>query len=199
MRVDAQSLAHGRHFNAFFAPLKRANGPLQAAQGNHGCLPVGRAKGLQAGLFGIRGAPQIRAVIGIQLNQDLAQDAGALGLRLAVSMKYCTGDHGGIRVLLFDADFFGFVDAPSQCLEQLTGVLKITAPQQARAGAGQPVGSVSGHGVVGQHHMLGQHLVRSPEGRAWAVFFKPVQKGGGVHAQVQSGLVFRAACHEGLF
>ena len=135
VRIDAQGLTHGGNLHPVFAPLKRTNHALQAAQRDHRSLVIGWAKGLHAGGFDIGCTAQVNAVVTVQLNQNLAQNTGALGLRLAVGVKCCTGNHGYIRCWFFGADFFGFVDAPCQRLQHLSCVLKIAAPQQASAGA----------------------------------------------------------------
>jgi hypothetical protein len=180
MRVDPQVFAQCGHFDAVLAPFKSTDHALQGAQRDHRRLPIGRAKGLRASLLGVGGAAQRDAVVTVQFDQHLAQHAGALGLRLAVGVKSRTGHRRGC-IGFFAFGLLRFVDAPRQGLQQLAGVVKVAAPQQARALAGQAVSRIGGQGVVGQHHAGGQVLVRAPQGRAFVVFFRPGQKGGGVH------------------
>ena len=130
---------------------------------------------LQSGLGSGRSA-QRDAVIGLQFDQDLAENADALRLRLAVGVE---GRRGRVcAVAVFGGGFFGAcraLQAAFERLQQLAGILKVAAPQQTRAFTGQAVGGVGVQGVI-HHHQLGWRaspMVSHPKRAARMAIFLP--------------------------
>ena len=108
---------------------------------------IGRAIGLGAGGHHVRGAAQGDVVPGFHRNQHLPQNAGALGLALAVQVK------GLGRVgRPLTSPRLALVQPAHQGLQQLPRIVEIALPQQGRALADQAVGAVGRHLVVGHHH-----------------------------------------------
>ena len=112
----------------------------------------GGPPGLCTRLHGIGRAAQWDFVVSVKRHQYHAQHAGALGFGLTSQVKHL--GHGFLHddLISFGGLGFDIVQATFQCLDQMAGVLKVAAPQQAHAFAGQAVGAVGAGGVVGQHH-----------------------------------------------
>ena len=196
VRVNAVVGGHtqSRYFHSLFAPFVRADHAQQVAQAGHAgtILRPHRAPGFGAGLARIGCAAQGDAVVGVEGQQHHGQHACPLRLRLAVQVKTVGRRHGR----LVDGRTFGrtlfalgrFVDAPGQRLQQLAGVLKIAAPKQGRAFAGQVVGVIGRGGVIGQHHAFGWRgaTLGAPQRRTGLARFGPVnvrrlhERGGGL-------------------
>ena len=191
MRMDAVvgCLAQSGDFNAFLAPLVRADHAHQFAQRRHAgqrCF-ADRAPDLGAGLFGIGCAAQINTVVRAKLDQHHAQHPRALRLRLPVQVKFlpCRNAGDGVVGVFFQLDagqlggFGRLVDAPGQRLHHLPGVLEVTAPEQAGAFAGQAVGGVGGHRVVGFDDAPGwrRAALGTPQRRMRHARFLPFDKG----------------------
>ena len=91
-------LAKGRDRDAFPAPFVGANHSQKLAQGSD----IGRtdiAVGLPASRLNIRRATQRDAVIGLERQQQHAQRAGALRLRLALQVEGLRGRVGDLARL----------------------------------------------------------------------------------------------------
>ena len=155
MRVNAVARRFAQHgnFDARFAPFVCPDNAQQLAQRDDGGLTGGRPPGLGNGGAPVGRAAQGDRVIGLQGDEQRAQGARALRLRLAVQvetllrarsrrLRYRTGRRFGRLV----------VRAACQCLQQLAGVLEVAPPQHPSAGARQAVGAVGAQGVVRQFH-----------------------------------------------
>ena len=180
MRVDAAFQSGNVH--ALFAPLVRADEPQQLAQRRH-IRFGGRAVGFQAGLLHIGRAAQRNGVVGVEGNQQHAQNVCALPLLLAVPVESL---RRGVWLCACFASAWRLAIQPThQGLQQMPGVLKVALPQERGAFTGQLVGPVGGHAVVGQHHTLvrGEGGFRAPQGPLCGVVgVGPVKVGGGIHA-----------------
>ena len=86
------------------------------------------------------------------------------------------------RLGLFFTLARGRVVGPAdQRLQQLSGVVKIAAPQQGRAFTRQAVGRVGSEGVVGQNHAFGRWCaaLRTPKRCLVHAVFMPMDQGDG--------------------
>lgn len=89
------------------------------------------------------------------------------------------------------ARFSGFaIDASAQCLEKLTGILKITPPQYCRTFARQPIGSICCNGVVCNGDPIGWRSagLGAPTSRVIFTMLDPTDNGVFIHGEnVQIG------------
>src|SRR6185369_9625932 len=174
VRMDsvAGRRAERRYLDTFLAPLVRADQAQQFAQRRHRRLAVGGPPRLQASLTQVRPARKRNAVVAFQCDQQPAQRARSLALRLAVQVEGFGGRCG------HRSRFARFaVGAAGHRLQQLPRVLKVAAPQQRRAFAGEPVSGVGGERVVHDLDTLGcRHTrFRAPTRGARLAAFRPLQ------------------------
>jgi hypothetical protein len=189
--------AERRNLDTFLAPLVRTHHAREFTQRDRAVRAVPGRPGVGIPGFGA-GVPEVRrpaqrhGVVGRQRNDQHAQHPGPLRLRLAVQVKrlcrggWCrglgTGTGGGraggpARLAIRPA---------GQRLQQLAGIVKVAAPQQGRALAGQTVGGVGAHRVVGQHHAPWRRgtTFRTPAHRLLDAVFEPVELRGRVHPPI---------------
>jgi hypothetical protein len=149
VRRDAQR----GNLHALLAPFMRAHDAQQLTQRHHAGRAIGRAPGLGTGHAPVGRTAQGDAVVPLQRNEQRAQRACALRLRLAVQVKARGGI--GLRCLGGGAGcgrcWLAF-DTALQGLQELARVLEVAPPQQCRALTGQAVGLVSAQAVVGDLH-----------------------------------------------
>jgi len=123
--------------------------------------------GFRAGLSRIGGTAQRNTIVRIEGKQQQAQNARPLRLGLTILVKDVGRGYRLGRFLCCLSLLAGgrFVGAPRHCLQQLRGVVEISAPKQSRAFTGQPIGSVSRGGIVSQRDALGRRCAtfRAPE------------------------------------
>ena len=164
------------NFHADATPFMRAGHAQQFAQRGDRCARGGvrRTPRFGAGLLDIGGAAQRNAVVRIEGQQQHAQHARSLRLGQPVLVKGVGDRH--CRGGLFALARGHLVGAARQRLQQLPGVVKVAAPEQGRALAGQSVGGVGSGGVVGQDDALGRWraALRAPPRGAFLARFKPV-------------------------
>ena len=145
---------------------------------------VRRTPCLRTGLAGIRSTTQRNTIVGVEGQQQHGQHACALRLRLPVLVELvhrCDRHHGfttGPPSLLARRCP---VHAPDQRLQQLPGVVEISTPEQRRTFAGQPVGGIGRHAVVGHHDAPGWRsgAFRTPARRTRRPGLLPVDHGRG--------------------
>ena len=114
---------------------------------------VARAVSLRAGVAHVGGSAQRDRVIRIQWNQQHAERAGALRLRLPVQVERIDGRGG------FLARLAGFaIRAAGHGLQQLARVLEVALPEQCRAFAGEAIGRISGGAIIRDDHALGRRV-----------------------------------------
>jgi hypothetical protein len=88
---------------------------------------------------------------GIEFDQQGTERAGPLGACLSFTVKHlrhslcCTSRHAAPTV-----------GPLTQGNQHLARILEIAAPQQGHALAGQAVGCIGAHAIVGQLHLLGR-------------------------------------------
>ena len=133
------------NIDAFFAPFVGADNAEQFAQRCDEWF-VRWAVGLGAGLRNVRRAAQVNAIVLAKLNKKFAEDVGALRLLLALR----------VECLVCRFCWLGFLalDTPRQGLQQLFRVVKIAAPQEPCAFAGEAKGGIGGKLIVGNGNLL---------------------------------------------
>ena len=121
-----------RDLNALLAPLVRPDDALQLAQGGYRITAacIRRAPCLPARLPHVRGTAKRDTVVGTERDQQRAQNARALRLRLTVLVKGLGQRVWWRRTFRhFSLPSLGHpIRAPRDGLQQLRGIVEITAP-----------------------------------------------------------------------
>ena len=134
------------NMDTFLTPFKGADYTEQFAHRYYIAMLI-LAVGGQTRLGDIGCAALFQNVVCLDRHQQHAKCPGTLGARKPDLMKTVRIRHVGV----FAA---AFCRAASQCLKQLSGILKITCPDQSYAFAGIAVSGIGCHGVIGHYATL---------------------------------------------